>query len=128
MLVNLLTPIQLSTSIDEWKCHHVTGGMFSVRSIYCYLAGIIILPISLEPDFIHEGFGILVEEFCSVKNHCFLLATFTSPFAYNGKSCQTGSCGRGCRLTLCFVSNGVGKQESTFWKLCFCLGIMGKSI
>jgi hypothetical protein len=31
-LTNLLTPIQLSNSIDEWKCHYSTGGIFSVSS------------------------------------------------------------------------------------------------
>jgi hypothetical protein len=54
MLVNVLTPIQLSSSKDEWKSHHVFGGIFSVRSIYCYLTGIIIPPISLEPDLVRN--------------------------------------------------------------------------
>jgi hypothetical protein len=54
MLVNILTPIQLSSSLDEWKCQYSTGGMFSVRSLYCYLAGIIIPPIFLEPDLVKD--------------------------------------------------------------------------
>jgi hypothetical protein len=54
MLVNILTPIQLSNSIDAWKCHYSTGGTFSVSSLYCYLSGIIIPPISLEPDIIRD--------------------------------------------------------------------------
>jgi hypothetical protein len=62
MLTNILTPIQLSTSNDEWKCHHVTGGMFSVRSMYCFLAGSIIPPISLDPDFVKD-LGFLWKSF-----------------------------------------------------------------
>jgi hypothetical protein len=54
MLVNILTSILLSNSCDEWKCHHLTGGMFSVRSLYCFLAGIIIPPISLDPDRVRD--------------------------------------------------------------------------
>jgi hypothetical protein len=62
MLVNILTPIQLSTSNDEWRCHHVTGGMFSVRSMYCYLAGSVIPPILLDPEFVKE-LGFLWKSF-----------------------------------------------------------------
>jgi hypothetical protein len=54
MLVNILTPIQLTNSNDEWKCTYSTGGMFSVCSLYRYLSGIIIPPISLEPDIVSD--------------------------------------------------------------------------
>jgi hypothetical protein len=86
MLVNFLTRIQLSTSIDEWKCHHVFGGMFSVRSIYL-LFGRYYYTSDLFGAGLCERFGILVEEFCPVKKYCFLMANFTSPIAYYGKSC-----------------------------------------
>jgi hypothetical protein len=62
MLVNVLTPIQLSSSNDEWKCHHVFGGIFSVSSIYCYLAGIVIPPISLDVDLV-RNLGFLWKSF-----------------------------------------------------------------
>jgi hypothetical protein len=66
MLVNLLFPIQLATSNDEWKCHHVSGGMFSVRSIYRFLAGSIIPPIALEPDLVRD-LGFLWKSFAPSK-------------------------------------------------------------
>jgi hypothetical protein len=62
MVENILTPIQLSTSNDEWRCHHVIRGMFSIRSMYCYLAGSIIPPILLDPDFVKE-LGLLWKSF-----------------------------------------------------------------
>jgi hypothetical protein len=66
MLLNLLFPIQLDTSNDEWKCHHISEGMFSVRSIYRYLAGSIIPPISLEPDLVRD-LGFLWKSFAPSK-------------------------------------------------------------
>jgi hypothetical protein len=54
MLLNLLTPIHLSNNSDEWKCQFSTGGMFSVSSLYRYLSGIIIPPISLDPGLVRE--------------------------------------------------------------------------
>jgi hypothetical protein len=66
LLLNLLFPIQLDISNDEWKCHHLSEGMFSVRSIYCYLAGSIIPPISLEPDLVRD-LGFLWKSFAPSK-------------------------------------------------------------
>ncbi|GAU29855.1 hypothetical protein TSUD_379450 [Trifolium subterraneum] len=54
MLDTILTPIQLSHSNDEWRCHHATGGRFSVSSLYCFLSGSILPPISLNPDFVRD--------------------------------------------------------------------------
>jgi hypothetical protein len=50
----LLSPIHLSNSLDEWKCHYSIGGIFSVSTLYCYLAGIIIFLVSLEPDLVKD--------------------------------------------------------------------------
>ncbi|MCH90264.1 ribonuclease H protein, partial [Trifolium medium] len=54
MLVNLLTPIQLSNANDEWRWHYSTGGMFSFSVLYQYLSGLILPPIYLNPDFVRD--------------------------------------------------------------------------
>jgi hypothetical protein len=66
MLVNLLTPIQLANSNDEWKCHYSPECMFSVSSLYRYLSGIIIPPISLEPDLVSD-LGLVWESLAPSK-------------------------------------------------------------
>jgi hypothetical protein len=43
-LDNLLNQVHLSTMDDEWKCHHPTGGTFTVNSIYSFLSNSISPP------------------------------------------------------------------------------------
>jgi hypothetical protein len=43
-LENLLNQVHLSTMDDEWKCHHPTGGTFTVNSIYSFLSNSISPP------------------------------------------------------------------------------------
>ncbi|MCH80143.1 LINE-1 reverse transcriptase like [Trifolium medium] len=65
-LLEVLTPIQLSNSKDEWRCHYANGGLFSVSSLYKYLAGRIIPPISWDPELVRD-LGYLWESFAPSK-------------------------------------------------------------
>ncbi|GAU34591.1 hypothetical protein TSUD_15060 [Trifolium subterraneum] len=64
--VNVLTPIELTNVEDEWKCHYSIGGLFSVSSLYKFLSGIIIPPISLDPELVRD-LGTLWESLAPSK-------------------------------------------------------------
>ncbi|GAU18134.1 hypothetical protein TSUD_248350 [Trifolium subterraneum] len=66
LLVNVLTPIQLINKEDEWRCHYFNGSLFSVSSLYKYLSGIIIPPISRDPELVRD-LGFLWESLAPSK-------------------------------------------------------------
>ncbi|GAU38174.1 hypothetical protein TSUD_264000 [Trifolium subterraneum] len=66
MLLNILLPIQLSHTKDEWRCQHSNGGLFSVRALYCYLAGIIVPPIVLDLELVTD-LGFVWKSFAPSK-------------------------------------------------------------
>ncbi|PNY12727.1 ribonuclease H [Trifolium pratense] len=65
-LLEVLTPIQLSNVEDEWRCHYVNGGMFSVSLLYKYLSGRIIPPIARDPKLVRD-LGFLWESLAPSK-------------------------------------------------------------
>ncbi|MCI07972.1 hypothetical protein A2U01_0029042, partial [Trifolium medium] len=65
-LMELLTPIQLANAVDEWRCHYTNGEKFSVSSLYKYLSGRIIPPISWDPELVKE-LGFLWESLAPSK-------------------------------------------------------------
>jgi hypothetical protein len=123
MLVNILTPIHLSNSCDEWKCHHSTGGMFSVRSLYCYLAGIIIPPISLDPDRVRD-LGCLWKNLAPSKVIVFSWQLLFGRLPTLDNLAKRGVVGDGPD-SLCVVPDGVGMRGTPFWLVCFRFNIMG---
>ncbi|PNX96622.1 hypothetical protein L195_g019832, partial [Trifolium pratense] len=54
LLVDVLTPIQLSNSLDEWRCHYSNGGIFTVSSLYRHLSDSIIPPFSFDQELVRD--------------------------------------------------------------------------